>query len=150
MDYILEEFIGKYIHPTAYKTQDEENIFHDPIIKGALFSNDLDFIESYLIRFSFLVNAQESFFHNNALFVACEYDLDDVVCLLLDYGAKISIKNMFGWGPYDIAYHHQSYNCKRLIKRKAVMLIEEAWINYKIKKEAIDDISYQMNYNLFI
>ena len=135
MDIIVEEFIGEYL-PLEGNEYPEE--FHDPIEKGFLFSNDLDLIDNYLRNFPFLINNQNNYYGNSTLFIACEYDLEDIAFLLLDYGAKISLKNIFGWTAYDIIKHHNSYNCEMLLEKKAALIIEEAWINYRSNNLELD------------
>ena len=135
MDLIIQEFIGDYLPPEEIEFPEE---FHDPIEKGFLFSNDLDLIDIYLVNFPFLINNQNNYYGNSTLFIACEYDLKDVAFLLLDYGAKISLKNIFGWTAYDVVKYHGSYNCEMLLEKKAALIIEEAWINYRSNNLELD------------
>lgn len=139
MEDIVKEFIGDYLPPCEeyYSSCHEE--FHDLIEKGLLFSNDIDLIEDYLIRFPWLINNQSNYFNNSTLYIACEYDLEDVVYLLLSYGANISLKNIFGWTAYDIADYQSSLNCINLLEKKASLIIEEKWIDYYINKKISED-----------
>jgi ankyrin repeat protein len=145
MEHIIKEFIGEYLPPEGENFRED---FHDPLEKGFLFSNDLDLIEKYLFEFPYLINQQSNYFANSTLYIACEYDMTDVVYLLLSYGANISLKNIFGWSAYDVAWYHNSLDSIELIRKKAVIIIEKAWINYYTKKYLIEDIVYNLENSL--
>ena len=134
----VDVFIGRYIRPVYFHSDPGSFLEpHDPIDRGIIFSRDLDLIEKYLNEFPWLLNIRENFFHNSALFIACEYDFPEVVELLLKRRAIISNKNLFHWTPLQVAKYHHSYKSLEILRDYSAYLIQCWWrknsLIYKMK-----------------
>jgi hypothetical protein len=136
----IDIFIGEYIRP-IYLHNDPGSFLedHDPIDRGLIFSRDIELIENYLNEYPWLLNVREKFFHNSALFLACEYDFPEVVELLLTRNAKISNKNLFHWTPLQVSRYHHSYKSLEILRDYSAYLIQKWWrknsLVYKMKNK---------------
>lgn len=93
---------------------------------GIILSSNFETIEHALFEYPWLA-ILDDVEGNTALHIVAQYDHDDVVQILLNYGAKISPENIYGARPIDVAYHFMSTRTISLIYNYAIILIQRRW-----------------------